>query len=57
MLAGGLNPQNVHEALNLAITGLDMNSGLESAPGIKDPAKITEAFTNIREYQNDHNFA
>ncbi len=57
MLAGGLTPSNVKEALNLAIAGLDMNSGLESAPGVKDPAKITEAFTNIREYQNDHNFA
>lgn len=57
MLAGGLTPDNVHEALNLAVAGLDMNSGLESAPGVKDPAKITTAFTNIREYQNDHNFA
>jgi phosphoribosylanthranilate isomerase len=41
MLAGGLDPKNVAEAL--AITGapaLDASSGLESAPGVKDPALI-----------------
>ena len=41
MLAGGLDPANVAEAL--AITGapaVDASSGLESAPGVKDPALI-----------------
>ncbi|NCU11784.1 MAG: phosphoribosylanthranilate isomerase [Sphingomonadaceae bacterium] len=40
-LAGGLNPGNVAEALR--ITGaplLDASSGLETAPGSKDPALI-----------------
>jgi phosphoribosylanthranilate isomerase len=40
-LAGGLNPDNVADAIS--ITGaelVDASSGLESAPGVKDPAKI-----------------
>lgn len=38
MLAGGLNPDNVAEAMKL--TGakmVDISSGVESAPGVKDP--------------------
>jgi phosphoribosylanthranilate isomerase len=44
MLAGGLTPENVGRAINL--TGarqVDVSSGVETAPGVKDPALI-EAF-------------
>jgi len=44
MLSGGLNAANVGEALRLANPpGIDVSSGVESAPGVKEPALI-EAF-------------
>lgn len=49
ILAGGLSPANVSEAL--AETGtrhLDLNSGFESAPGVKDEAKLREVFRVLR---------
>ena len=46
MLAGGLNPNNVAEAISL--TGarqVDVASGVESAPGVKDP-ELMRAFVS-----------
>ena len=43
MLAGGLTPENVAEAIRM--TGarqVDVSSGVERAPGEKDPVKIAE---------------
>ncbi|UGA56033.1 bifunctional indole-3-glycerol-phosphate synthase TrpC/phosphoribosylanthranilate isomerase TrpF [Vibrio sp. VB16] len=50
MLAGGLSPQNVKQAAALGCLGLDLNSGVESAPGKKDPELVKQAFTEIKNY-------
>lgn len=48
MLAGGLNPDNALQAAEVGCLGLDFNSGVESAPGQKDPHKLAAAFSALR---------
>jgi indole-3-glycerol phosphate synthase/phosphoribosylanthranilate isomerase len=50
ILAGGLSPDNAQQAASLGCIGLDFNSGVESAPGIKDAQKIQQVFQQIRNY-------
>lgn len=48
-LAGGLNPGNVSTALDcLAPAAVDAVSGLEAAPGVKDPAKVMAFVQAVR---------
>ncbi|HUA92517.1 MAG TPA: phosphoribosylanthranilate isomerase [Terracidiphilus sp.] len=47
--AGGLSPENVGEAIAiLQPWGVDVVSGVEAAPGRKDPAKVRAFVTNAR---------
>lgn len=49
ILAGGLKPENVAEALlRSGARWIDVNSGVESAPGVKDAAKLRACADAIR---------
>lgn len=49
MLSGGLNKDNVGEALAIARpTGVDVSSGVESSPGVKDLKMMEEFFDAVR---------
>ena len=48
LLAGGLGPGNICEAIDRVHPyGVDVNSGVESEPGIKDHQMLTELFGRI----------
>ncbi|PBB45045.1 phosphoribosylanthranilate isomerase [Mesorhizobium sp. WSM3866] len=54
MLSGGLNAANVGDALRLANPpGIDISSGVESAPGVKEPALIEQFFRAVRAARDD----
>ncbi len=51
ILSGGLTPENVQDALETVRPyGVDVASGVESAPGIKDHAKIKAFVRAVREW-------
>lgn len=53
ILSGGLTPENIREALlAVAPDALDVNSGVESAPGKKDHEKLLRLFKTLRAYQD-----
>lgn len=54
LLAGGLNSENINFAIAqltyLDLFGLDLNSGVETSPGIKCSEKLNDVFAQIRNY-------
>jgi indole-3-glycerol phosphate synthase/phosphoribosylanthranilate isomerase len=49
-LAGGISPDNANQARLSNAQIIDVNSGIESQKGVKDPAKLDALFDAIREY-------
>lgn len=47
LLAGGIKLENIETALAQGCLGLDLNSGVESAKGVKDLTKLTACFEKI----------
>jgi len=51
ILAGGLTPDNVRDALEMASPyGVDVASGVEKSPGIKDPDRMRRFIDAVRKY-------
>jgi len=50
VLAGGINAQNVAEAIATGCGAIDVNSGVETAPGVKSEEKLDALFAICRRY-------
>jgi len=48
LLAGGLDRRNAHAAARAGAWALDVSSGVEMAPGRKDPRKLSQFFEALR---------
>ena len=47
-LAGGLSPENIAQAVNAVHPfAVDVHSGVESAPGVKDAEKLQTLYRNL----------
>ena len=53
LLAGGLTPDNVLAALELVQPqGIDLSSGVEDRPGVKNLAKVARLFEQLRSFRD-----
>jgi phosphoribosylanthranilate isomerase len=55
ILAGGLSLANIQEAIEaIAPDAVDINSGVESAPGHKDHIKVKEIIELVHQFKGEH---
>ncbi|HDR1022782.1 TPA: bifunctional indole-3-glycerol-phosphate synthase TrpC/phosphoribosylanthranilate isomerase TrpF [Pasteurella multocida] len=54
LLAGGINPDNIAQALAQQCLGVDLNSGVERCAGVKDAQKIATIFKRIFELRKNN---
>jgi phosphoribosylanthranilate isomerase len=47
-VAGGITPENVMQAVDLGVYGIDICSGIEERPGKKDLKKMKKLFDTVR---------
>jgi phosphoribosylanthranilate isomerase len=48
LLAGGLGPESIGAGLTLRPDGVDLNSGVEAAPGVKDRRAIAKTLSTLQ---------
>lgn len=54
ILAGGLNPENIQQAVEtVSPYALDVSSGVEASPGKKDHDKLQRLFRNLSPYRSE----